>query len=48
MQNDTVEIEDLRQDERFKDKDFVVEDPQYRSYAGYPLKTPDGYNIGAI
>lgn len=48
LQNDALEVEDLRLDDRFKDKEYVVEGPQYRSYAGYPLRTPEGFNLGAI
>lgn len=48
MGDDNFEVEDLLKNEHFKDMSFVEEDPKYRSYSGYPLRTPDGYNIGAI
>lgn len=48
LQDSSFEVEDLRLDERFKDKSFVTNDPQYRSYSGYPLITPGGLKIGAL
>ncbi len=41
-------IPDTLQNERFKDNPFVVGDPGIRFYAGAPLHTPDGHNIGAL
>ena len=48
MGDENFEIQDLSKDEHFKDKDYVENDPKYRSYSGYPLRTPDGFNIGAL
>lgn len=48
MGNENFEIHDLSKDEHFKDMDYVENDPKYRSYSGYPLRTPDGFNIGAL
>ena len=42
------EIENLADDDRFKDKFYVVEPPKLRYYFGVPLQTEDGYNIGAL
>ncbi|SMO58229.1 GAF domain-containing sensor histidine kinase [Gracilimonas mengyeensis] len=47
-QEGNFEIEDLSKDERFKNKDYVKGDPDLRSYCGYPLKSANGANIGAI
>lgn len=42
------EVENLADDDRFKDKFYVVEPPKLRYYFGVPLQTEDGYNIGAL
>jgi signal transduction histidine kinase len=42
------EVEDLRNDERFKDKFYVTDEPGLRYYYGIPLKVSDGHNIGAL
>ncbi len=41
------EIEDLSNDDRFKDKFYVKDDPSLRYYYGVPLVS-DGLNIGAL
>lgn len=46
---DTVfEVSDLSKDERFKNLPYVENEPKIRSYNGYPLRTKDGFNIGAL
>lgn len=45
---DSLEVEDMSQDLRFKDKHYVVQEPNIRYYFGVPLTTPDGIRIGAM
>ena len=39
---------DLAKDDRFKTLPFVVDPPHFRFYAGTPLVTNDGVNIGSV
>ncbi|MFD2147127.1 GAF domain-containing sensor histidine kinase [Mucilaginibacter antarcticus] len=47
MGDEGFEIKDLALDDRFKEKFYVVDDPNLRYYYGVPLKT-DGINLGAL
>jgi C4-dicarboxylate-specific signal transduction histidine kinase len=42
------EIPDAELDERFKDNPLYTGEPHVRFYAGAPLKTSSGYNIGTL
>jgi GAF domain-containing protein len=46
--NDYFEVKALSNDERFKDKFYVVDDPKLDYYFGVPLTTKNGYNLGAL
>ncbi|MGI9354414.1 MAG: sensor domain-containing diguanylate cyclase [Rhizobiaceae bacterium] len=41
-------INDATQDSRFQDNPLVTGEPNIRFYAGIPLKTPSGFNIGTL
>jgi len=48
MQDELLEVEDLRQDDRFSQFPYVVQDPSYRYYAGVPLVTERGFKFGVF
>jgi len=48
MQEDSFEVKSLSSDDRFKDKYYVVDNPNLEYYFGIPLATQEGYNLGAL
>lgn len=48
MGKSPYEVKDLSEDERFKQKIFVKEEPKLRYYWGVPLRTDNGFNLGAL
>jgi diguanylate cyclase (GGDEF)-like protein len=48
QQREPLIVPDARLDPRFADSPLVTGEPHIRSYAGVPLRTPDGYNVGAL
>ena len=48
QQREPMVIPDATQDARFAGNPLVLGNPNIRSYAGIPLRTDDGYNIGSL
>ena len=41
-------VEDMQQDDRFKNNPFVKDDPSFRFYAGFPITLGDDLRIGTV
>ncbi|NER13956.1 GAF domain-containing protein [Leptobacterium flavescens] len=48
LQNEIFIVEDTHRDERFFDNPMVTNDPKIRFYAGFPLTSLLGNNVGAL
>ncbi|USU03857.1 sensor domain-containing diguanylate cyclase [Sphingomonadaceae bacterium OTU29LAMAA1] len=48
QQREALIIGDTHGDPRFADNPLVTGAPHIRAYAGIPLRTPDGYNVGSL
>ncbi len=50
LQDDIFEVENASEDKRFKENPLVADEDglKIRFYAGMPLKTPEGLNIGTL
>lgn len=46
--NDIFEVPNTLEDPRFADSPLVVGEPNIRFYAGTPLTTPEGFNLGTL
>ena len=48
LSNDVLVVPDTREDDRFACNPYAVTEPGVRFYAGAPLITHDGYNLGTL
>ncbi|ASU36349.1 PAS domain S-box protein [Mucilaginibacter xinganensis] len=48
MDTSILEVEDATKDDRFKNNEFVLNDPNVRFYAGYPLIDTQGHALGSL
>lgn len=48
LDDQIMEVKDAHQDQRFAQNPLVLDDPRIRFYAGAPLTTSDGYNLGSL
>ena len=48
LQKDLLMVEDATRDDRLADNPLLVSAPEFRFYAGVPLATSDGFNVGTL
>ena len=48
LADDLLVVDDVLHDPRFSKSPLVVQEPRVRFYAGMPLRTSDGFNIGTL
>jgi two-component system, sensor histidine kinase and response regulator len=48
LSDDLLVVEDAQRDTRFSTSPIVAQEPHIRFYAGTPLRTSEGYNIGTL
>jgi PAS domain S-box-containing protein len=48
LSTDILVVPDARRDDRFRLNSLVTDSPHIRFYASAPIRTPDGFNLGAL